>query len=314
MISIIIPCYNVSEYIGQALESILTQQFILNTDYEIICVDDCSTDSTMEILQLYSNKGVKIVTVDKNRGVSHARNIGLIHAKGEYVWFFDADDLASPNSLQQISNVIKNNHVEAIRFYASFVGEESANDKIVYLEDLPTNNNLYCFVFKRNFINDKKLFFCEEMTYSEDVAFICMCFVNKITIYDISEALYYYRQRSTSLIHRKDENKYFQSILKLPFYYVSFMNISIESTVKHNLTMLIYDAVQSCVMHAVRKDRKTLRETLQLLCSAGLYPYPIRWNLLNKSQKFRVIINKSIFLFAPIQSYLYFLNHLIGKK
>lgn len=317
MISIIIPCYNVSDFIGQALDSLLSQPYIIDKDYEIICIDDYSTDTTLEILQQYHDKGVKIIPLKANQGVSHARNVGMERASGGYIWFFDADDLATPDSLHKIFQTIdKNPNVEALRFYASFIGEESNNNEIILLNEKPTNNNLYCFVLQSKFLKDKGLYFCEEMTYSEDIAFICMCFVNNINMLCIDKTLYYYRQRASSLMHRRDEKKYFQSIFKLPFYYNSFKSHigELDNVVMHSLNSLVYDSVQSCLMHAVRKDQETLNNTLRSLKSAGLYPYPIRWKLLTTSNKLSVAFSRSLFLLAPISGYLLFLNRFIGTK
>ena len=90
MLSIIIPCYNVSKTIIRTIESVLAQT---NYDFEIIAVDDGSTDNTLEILKKIASKDNRIFVVHKpNGGVSSARNYGMKYAKGEYISFVDADD------------------------------------------------------------------------------------------------------------------------------------------------------------------------------------------------------------------------------
>ena len=97
-LSIIIPVYNVSKYISQCLDSILNQSF---KDVEIICINDGSTDNSLEILQSYKNRGVTII--DKaNEGSGVARNAGLAIAQGEYVFFVDGDDWIENDSLEKM--------------------------------------------------------------------------------------------------------------------------------------------------------------------------------------------------------------------
>lgn len=99
-LSIIIPVYNVERYLRQCLDSVCT-----NTDvnYEVICVDDGSTDSSVDILKEYEQKCNKLkVLTTPNGGAGRARNIGLDNASGEYVYFLDSDDYVLPNSFWRV--------------------------------------------------------------------------------------------------------------------------------------------------------------------------------------------------------------------
>lgn len=91
-VSVIIPCFNVEKYLAECINSILLQTL---QDIEIICVDDCSTDKTVQILQQYAqrDKKVKIILLKENKGSGPARNEGIKHASGEYLAFMDPDDL-----------------------------------------------------------------------------------------------------------------------------------------------------------------------------------------------------------------------------
>ncbi|MDK2808260.1 MAG: teichuronic acid biosynthesis glycosyltransferase TuaG [Clostridiales bacterium] len=101
MVSVIIPCYNASKYIGQAIESVLRQ----GVETEIIVVDDCSMDETKEIVSKYlSMKNVHLICNAKNKGVAFSRNRGIKRATGQYVAFLDADDYWREDKLaKQIS-------------------------------------------------------------------------------------------------------------------------------------------------------------------------------------------------------------------
>jgi teichuronic acid biosynthesis glycosyltransferase TuaG len=103
MISVVIPNHNRSEYVAEAINSILNQTY---KDIEIIVVDDCSTDSSMDILTWYGKK-ITLLRNNKNMGIAYTRNRGLKEAKGEYIAVMDSDDIASPDRLQKSLKAIK---------------------------------------------------------------------------------------------------------------------------------------------------------------------------------------------------------------
>ncbi|MGA8112968.1 MAG: bifunctional glycosyltransferase family 2 protein/CDP-glycerol:glycerophosphate glycerophosphotransferase [Actinocatenispora sp.] len=101
LLSIIVPSYGVQAYVGECLDSLLSQSF---TDIEIIAVDDCSPDRTGQILDSYAARDprVRVLHLPENRGLGGARNAGFAEATGEYVWFVDSDDWVAPHSLAAI--------------------------------------------------------------------------------------------------------------------------------------------------------------------------------------------------------------------
>ena len=105
MVSIIVPVYNVAECIEESLQSLLTQTY---KDCELIIVDDCGNDDSMEVVTRMLEKGCsfvggyQILHHDHNRGLSAARNTGLKHAKGEYIYFFDSDDKIVPDCIERL--------------------------------------------------------------------------------------------------------------------------------------------------------------------------------------------------------------------
>lgn len=107
-ISVIIPVYNVEAYIGHCLQSVLSSKVTTNKDYEIIIVNDGSTDKSMEIVGQLC-KGLDNVTIvsQKNFGLSSARMTGLKHAKGDYVWFIDSDDFIEHDAIESLLAIIK---------------------------------------------------------------------------------------------------------------------------------------------------------------------------------------------------------------
>jgi len=106
-VSIVIPCYNVEDYIEECILSVLSQKY---SDIEIFCVDDGSKDDTvLKIKNLQKNYGDKIRLIEQtNRGASAARNTGLKYANGEFIQFLDADDLLLPGKIENQINLIEN--------------------------------------------------------------------------------------------------------------------------------------------------------------------------------------------------------------
>ena len=114
LISVIIPVYNVEKYIEDSLNSVLNQSF---KDIEVICVDDESTDNSLRILNEFEarDKRVKVIS-QKNKGNGGARNTGLKHASGDYVYFLDADDLLFENALEKMYRNAKSNQSDLVIF------------------------------------------------------------------------------------------------------------------------------------------------------------------------------------------------------
>lgn len=115
-LSVIIPVYNVKDYIRECLDSILAQSF---DDFEIICVDDGSSDGSLDILNDYKKRDGRIVVINKmNEGSGVARNCGLDAAQGEYVYFVDSDDILTENALELAVNEAEKKQTDILIFGA----------------------------------------------------------------------------------------------------------------------------------------------------------------------------------------------------
>ncbi len=112
--SVVIPVFNGEKYISYAVDSVLNQSF---SDYEIIIVNDCSTDQTMSVCQKHLvDERVNVITLDKNSGVAVARNIGIENCQGRYICFLDCDDVYLPNHLETLSFMIRSYPDEVFYF------------------------------------------------------------------------------------------------------------------------------------------------------------------------------------------------------
>lgn len=114
LVSIVIPCYNVEQYIAQCLQSLLNQQ---HKDLQIICVNNHSTDNTLSVLTRFATEHSSIITLveELQKGAPFARNRGLQEVKGEYIQFLDADDLLEPEKiLHQLALIKEHNYPDII--------------------------------------------------------------------------------------------------------------------------------------------------------------------------------------------------------
>ena len=133
-VTVIMPAYNAAETIGDSIESVLRQTY---ENWELIVVDDCSTDNTFEIAKLYSNTNIKLLSLDENKGASAARNLGVREASGEYIAFLDSDDLWLPKKLEiQIKYHLANpsymiSHTAFVEFHDNKRGRKLWRQRLV---------------------------------------------------------------------------------------------------------------------------------------------------------------------------------------
>ena len=130
-ISIIIPVYNVEEYLRECLDSCINQTL---KDIEIICVDDCSPDNSIKILEEYQQKDsrIKILRHETNKNLGAARNTGLANATGEYIWFVDSDDYIDTKACEILYYAIKEFNVDMLCFSAIQFSEADNKRNFAY--------------------------------------------------------------------------------------------------------------------------------------------------------------------------------------
>lgn len=206
-VSVIVPIYNSEKFLENCLDSLINQTL---DDYEVICVDDGSTDSSCAILNKYfnSSRKVRLLKNGKNMGLSYARNYGLAEATGEYVLFIDSDDWIIRNdSLSILYNTAKSNELELLRYRITsdshaYINNESGNGK-KFLQHL-IENNAYKWESVRNFVKREFLLknainFDERMVGCEDILFSTLCLYYANRCNEISDAFYYYNRHEGSI-------------------------------------------------------------------------------------------------------------------
>lgn len=211
MISVIVPVYNTEKYLCECIDSILAQTY---TDFEVLLIDDGSTDKSGEICDEYTQKDSRICVFHKNNGgVSSARNIGLENAKGEWVCFVDSDDIIPSDSLAFYEKALDDD----IDFFFSkyrilfqngdLRAEYKNNDnrdysleeflpKMYIIKDGEYLGFICSKLFRRSVISKYKLRFNEKIYFNEDrlftVQYICY---SKRDIRYINSLTYIYRMR-----------------------------------------------------------------------------------------------------------------------
>ncbi|MBE6799682.1 MAG: glycosyltransferase [Ruminococcaceae bacterium] len=205
-LSIIIPVYNTHLYIEQCIQSLINQDIPMS-DYEIICVDDGSTDGSRGILENYKKAFNNLrVYYQKNNGVSSARNHGLKLAKGRYVWFVDADDFIAPNILKQLREIARNSGADRVELESySFDRELNFSEQEKFAEKRLTPNVAYKKVmvtrtlYKREYLVNNNILFLEGVHYGEDGLFNYQTLIHNPLTIESNILAYFYRKHNESV-------------------------------------------------------------------------------------------------------------------
>lgn len=217
--SLILPIYNVASYLEDCIRSVLKQDF---TDYEVILVDDGSTDESGNLCDFYAEKYPNIQVIHKeNGGLSSARNAGTAAATGRYIWWVDSDDWIEPGALQTLYDATEDGAAEIVKFNFYRVGAEKIS--VICAAEPGTYEQMglvdMCFllpgrfslsawghVYKRTFLTEHPFAFVSEREIgSEDYLFNLTAFAAAKKVRVIPEHLYSYRLREGSLTQRYRE-------------------------------------------------------------------------------------------------------------
>lgn len=256
-LSIIIPIYNCEKYIGKCVDSLLKQKY---DDFEIILVDDGSTDGSTRICEDYSNHYKKVIFIHKeNGGVSSARNAGLKKAHGKYIGFIDADDFVSSDMFfKMICEIEKNNCDMAICGYYVVKNNEkifkdweknvphvlSKEEFLYYLSGKFYRGFVWNKLYKKSLI--KSLTFDESISICEDMLFNVNYGKNVNKVVFLKEKLYNYVIRCGSAVNSKysekclTEIKSYKKIISLLYdceekVYIGFCEAALETALKIKL-------------------------------------------------------------------------------
>ena len=216
-ISVIISVHNVEDYLVKCLDSVLNQTF---KDIEVICVNDGSTDASLNILEDYARKENRLKIINQeNKGLSSARNTGIEKAQGKYIFFVDSDDYIKPDTLEKMYNKIISTNVDMVSVFSElfYEGEKPDNfDKFnnswtcklkegTYKANkfLKLNCVAWGKLYKTEIVKKYNLRF-DKGLINEDESWQWYYSTKIKNFYYIPEKLYMYRQRKQSIMNNKN--------------------------------------------------------------------------------------------------------------
>lgn len=218
LVTVICPMYNSSEFVKETIESVLNQTY---QNFEMIIVDDLSTDNSTEIVKKYDDKRIILLSNEKNSGAAESRNKALRHAKGKWIAFLDSDDLWYPDKLEkQLEFMVKNNiHFSFTNYieideHSKEIGKRVTAPKVVTKHKMKNFCYLGCLtvIYDAEFIGLIQI--DERIKKRNDYAIWLKC-VKKCNAYNLPMDLAKYRRHSGSI-----SNVSFKKLLKA--HYVLF--------------------------------------------------------------------------------------------
>lgn len=290
-VSIIIPVYNVQDYLRECLNSVINQTI---TDIQIICINDGSTDNSLSIIREYEKKDSRILVIDKpNAGYGQTINCGLKKANGEYVLIIESDDFAEPNLVEKMYLKAKKYNADVVRTnYFEYDGKDRYVEMLKGFEydkafstasrpDVLDVNPFYLYMCKKTYLDENNILLNETKGASyQDISyhFQVLFFAKRIVF--LKDALLHYRvNRNESSINSNakpfcvcDEFDYIWQIINN----------------KYNINESLYKYI-------VRFQFTIFRDNYFRIASCYQYAFAIRWSEIIKKQKKHGWINDNMY-------------------
>ena len=267
LLTIIIPIYNVEDYILECLESIVPQ---LTDEVEIICVNDGTKDNSLIItnkfieLQSLAVKNRVMIVSQENKGLSEARNTGIKLSKGEYIAFLDSDDKLSASFVKDVIDTIKKKQPDLIDFNLS-----TSTNKTIFIYENPSDLSLKslfksgkwfacCRVYSKKLIG-ADLFI--DGIYYEDIGFVPKQYLKANSIEYLNKTLYWYRIRENSITNIVSEDAYNKSLYSFEKLIQKYMGLyKIENNnIYYSLSFFIFFTM---IVYICNKKNKIDTESL----------------------------------------------------
>ena len=283
-VSVIVPVYQVEQYLAKCLDSILAQTF---ADFELILVDDGTRDDCPRIMDEYAAKDARIRLVHKeNGGLSSARNAGLDIARGEYIAFVDSDDTVEPTLLADAVRAADGAHAELVIYNYRLVTEKGVQgaylpmkDEVIDLDRLGLDNYFYrywmpyvhgqeawCRLYRRDIIEQNRLRYApNDEVFAEDTLFSAMYLMHVRTIAALAKPYVNYLQRGDSLMGMR-KPKLCARLINLSVRLTQYVSqCGKEKALKNVLPVLCYDKL---ICKGIRLD-PSIDDVYRAMTKAG---------------------------------------------
>lgn len=306
-ISFIVPIHNVELFLADAIRSI--EEDSRDLSYEIICVEDASTDGSADVLRRLQSENPRIVVIwnEKNIGVCASRNRAMQSARGAYIWMIDSDDLLCPGAAPEFLQAAIENEADAVLGNYIRIREEDSLKNIslpnrspfVFREvhladrDLPVDpdgtriHSVWAGIFRRAFLEEHHLHFYEEMIAQEDTLFYYeyrQCGGKTIKT---DSAGYLYRQRSSSVMHSHSEKRnqaYYRSMRKMLEVFSDYLEKGTYKDLDELQRKILHTKENIAVRLALCKDHAFVKREFAEIRKIGAYPYAFRRETLNRAR------------------------------
>ena len=296
--SIIVPVYNTEKYLKRCLDSIKNQSF---KDYEVIIVNDGSTDNSSDIISKYSYKVIN----QENLGLSMARNNGVKESSGEYLIFLDSDDYIEKDLLKEVNESLSNNP-DLVRYQIKEVFDDEEN---INYEEEPFDNksgveafklitkyhfveNAWAYVIKRDFYLKEKFSF-KKGTYHEDFGLMPLVIIKSKIVNSINYVGYCYYQRSGSIMNNNDYSKTKKKVNDFYNHYL-YLTKEINKT-KLDKTYFMSFISNSLILKITELKGKDYKEALDKLKKDKVFNNLLNDSLTRKVKKVLVKISPKLY-------------------
>ena len=276
-LSIIVPVYNVEEYVEECIKSLLK---IPIENKEIIVINDGSTDRSIEIINNLKNKSIIIIN-EVNKGLSAARNTGLKYANGEYILFIDSDDyIISPQVVDKMVNVAIKNRCDIVSGNGYVFFNESKKfpihkniESVVnkrmngkeYLKYFIKQNSfkpmVWLNIYKKSFIEDNKFIF-KDGKYHEDIEWTIKVLLKAKNVVSLDNIFYIYRQREGSITRGRDFTKHSIDLIEICFECMDLVKYESDVELKTLVQDEMMDTMFWAIMRARKKNKNFFKEEI----------------------------------------------------
>lgn len=264
--SFIVPVYNTEKYLKKCLDSLVNQTY---KDFEIIVVNDGSTDKSSSIISKYQKKYKNIIVIDKeNEGLSMARNRGVQKSSGKYIIFVDSDDYVSNKLLEEVDKKIDDSDI--LRFQIATEDEEYTKineyheegfesmcgyDAFKYLSSYHFVEPAWCYVIRKNYYIENKFSF-KKGVYHEDFGLIPYVIYKARKVKSIDYIGYHYVQRNGSIMNNNDYKKTVKKAFDMLEQYKTMRLFAKNINRKNNLDDYFLSYISNSVIVKVRELKK----------------------------------------------------------